>query len=240
MKITNIDYKPIISTKDDPSLFVYLTTLGFSAPIQLPRMVRLFGKDVEFISIGKYGQILCGGWHKELKEIPVHWEDFLGADILLPFGQPVSLFACGNSVRLYERDGAIVIDFNIKDYDRKVRQIFQVQFPLDKPNVVEYHYYMVHTEYNVMVGAYANKDDYVEWPGIKENWVYSKAALSIDTTAPNPQAPQAPQPQEEELKEGYEWKTFNTPMGQVRKQVKVTGNWVTAFESERVKVLIRN
>jgi len=262
MNIKPISYAGIVPTKDDKDILTTLTTIGFSGPRKLPRVIKLFDKDVEYISIGQYGQVLVGGWHRELHTIPTHWEDFKGENILLALGQPISLFACGNSVKIFERNERIVIDFNVKDYDKKIRQMFQIHFPLKEPNIVEYHYYKVHTEYNVMIGALRKKDDYVEWTDVKENWSYNHVALRIDTS-PSATAADVLEELEQErqrelnaerarqikdlskepdipLKDGYEWKIFSTPMGKLWHQVpKAKEEFVTVFENDTIKVMVK-
>jgi len=182
--------------------FNRIDNFGYSAPLELPKPVRLFGQDIDYISIGRYCQILLGKWWMENRDIPDNWDGFNHGPLLLPFGERQFLRACGTAVNMWVTDDdVVVISINAKDHHRKAHFQYQIHFPLRTPNIVEYHYRNVQTGFNTLVGILGPDSEVAEWTEIKADFTYVKSALrfvlneSANQPEPTPEPVPTPTPQ---------------------------------------------
>ncbi len=230
--------------------------LDYSAPIALPETIHIFDDDADYFCLGRYGEILPGGWHEEEWKILDTLADYKGP-ILIPFGEPMMLLTCGTHVRLARLGDRIVIDYDVKDLRRARRFMFQVHFPLREPNIVEFHYYNVQTGFRTLVGVKSITGLVAEWGAFDPDRPYHKVALRFDTanhaaagsgpggaeptTEPSPTAPAPGAKPTRPPRPGYRWVRFSTPMGPRWKEIKIEGGesppdpelaagWITVWQ----------
>ena len=224
MNITEIPFAGIRNT--DPDTIHMKTYPGRSwgrltKPLQA---VKLFGAELESFTMNSYGAIrLKGSWGKD-KEVPQSMDLVEDGLLLIPWGQPQILNSCGTLVDMFVANDRLVIDYKTKDKYNSEQYMYQMQFPLSEPNIVEFHYYHCVSGYNTVVGVANTVDDVVSW-NVKPNQPYMKKALRIDTT------PEAKPYQQPTSPNG---KPFNTPFGP--KPETPVGEWRTVYEGAGYRV----
>ena len=209
MKVREIPFKGIRFTDEITGAqdLRPLVSRTWSGPIQLPEAVRLFGKMCGYFNLSAWGGLrfteATGRYHywSEDGALPQDVSDTKKGWLLAPWGELQRLATCGTTIEMFKFGGIIVVDFNVKD-DMAVRHYqYQVQFDLRKPNIVEFHYYNCTSKWNTFVGAVADPDQFVSW-NMKENQLYARKALQIDTSL-------------EEVAAPVEEAPTNTPFGNV-------------------------
>jgi len=225
MKITPCKFTYYTAPDSAVNLIPRLDPAGYSGPIELPKPVHLFGNDYRFISIGHYGQILLGGWRLEVKNIPTSLSEIREGYLLMPFGEPQVMKACGTRAVMWLHNDIVILDFNVKDLTKKHRYRYQVQIPLREPNKAIFAYQFVTTGLNTIVGAVASPGNFIEWGEMEEEQQYHNVALCCDTMAedvvpvPEPQPdPVDPTPEPEPVDPTHD------PLP--------SGKWVTVYQDD--------
>jgi len=185
MKVKEIIFKGRIK----PSQFEELNQkpgTGWSSPIQFPQPIRFNGNICTYFNLSSYGAIrLSAG-----KDGKYH---YLGGDtalpegisktksgwIVIPWGENIRLSGCGVSVALYEQNGIVVIDYEVKNAGTGVKYLYRVEWPLREPNIMRCFYYHCETGFNTYLGVAMDPEESIEWP-LKENTHYMKKALEFD------------------------------------------------------------
>ena len=189
MNIKEIPFAGIRFTKDikDAVNLKISASRTWSGPIALPEAVRIFGQLCSHFNFSAWGGIRFAEasgryhWWAQDSTLPQGLDETKKGWLLAPWGELQRLATCGTTFELFQVNSIIVIDFNVKDNMLSRHYQYQVQFDLRKPNIVQFHYYACKSKWNTFVGAVAEPDNYINWD-IKENQLYARKALEIDTT----------------------------------------------------------
>ncbi len=180
-----------------------LSNLGWSGPITLPIPIRFNGIICTHCVVSSYGAIRftqasnsAGKWSywDTDKVLPEDISETEKGWMIIPWGELVKIMGCGVSICLYEQDGNIVFDYDIKSsYDSNRKYTFRVEFSASEANIVRCYYYHCVSGYSTFIGIAKEPDNVVSWP-LKENVPYMKKALEFDTSADEAEEPEVTKP----------------------------------------------
>jgi len=214
-----------------------LSNLGWNGTSELPMPIRFNDVICTHFVISEYGAIRLtqasnkdgkySYWNTD-KKLPVDISETAQGWMIVPWGELMRTTGCGVGIYLYEQDGNVIFDYEVKSQSNsRLKYTFRVEFPLREPNLVRCFYHHCVSGYTTYIGIAKEPDNVISWP-LEENYPYMLKALEFDTSAEEeipeeikpfpPQNPMGPQPQPE-------------PPVQPEPQV-----WVTKFINDTVRV----
>ena len=188
---------------------------SYTAPIDLKGAVKLFGRDNRYITIGPdcmisvlqdpRGELEYGNL---LKDLPWPHVDYSQGYLIMPWGEPVTVDACGTGGEVWTESDRAIVSLKAKDINKDMVMI-QINF-LFKTGVIEFHYKKAESGTKMLIGAVGAPGDYQEM--VIEDESLDGKAFALDTNVTTieeeqstpfpklkwtfPSAPQEPGPQE--------------------------------------------